>query len=177
MTAARSAPHSWPIESPAFHPWWEAPHLPRLAGARFLAIPARIAASNPQRTPYCAVCRSRKARRLESATFRERDERMRRRLATVCMVIGALAGSFGGAAFAAANPSGTGQPSQTCLSSIAPMEPGRASLAPGAAFNEPSATSSGGTAGAVYAGQQPQNSGNSHSVSQYDVACYQVSQH
>ena len=28
-----------------------------------------------------------------------------------------------------------------------------------------------GTAGGVYAGQQPQNSGNTASVSQYDVAC------
>jgi len=32
-------------------------------------------------------------------------------------------------------------------------------------------------AGTVYAGQQPQNSNNPHSVSQYDVACFQVSQH
>ena len=73
--------------------------------------------------------------------------------------------------FAAGNPSGTGQPNQTCLSSTAPNEPGNASSAPGSAFNE-----NGGTAGSVYAGQQPQNSKNPNSVSQYDVACYQVSQ-
>jgi hypothetical protein len=40
---------------------------------------------------------------------------------------------------------------------------------PGSAFNPD------GKAGMVYAGQQPQNSTNTHSVSQYDVACSQVS--
>jgi hypothetical protein len=73
---------------------------------------------------------------------------------------------------AASYPSGTGQPSQTCLSSTAPNEPGNSAGASGAAFNE-----NGGTAGGMYAGSQPQNSGNPKSVSQYDVACYQVSQH
>jgi hypothetical protein len=29
----------------------------------------------------------------------------------------------------------------------------------------------------MYAGSQPQNSNNPHSVSQYDVACFQFSQH
>jgi hypothetical protein len=67
----------------------------------------------------------------------------------------------------AANPPGTGQPSQTCGSATAPQTPGGAAAAPGSAFN-PS-----GTAGSVYAGQQPQNSQNPASVSQYDVACFQ----
>src|SRR5438046_8949400 len=71
----------------------------------------------------------------------------------------------------AASPGTQGQPGQTCLSSTAPNEPGQAASAPGSAFNE-----NGGTAGSVYAGQQPQNSKNPNSVSQYDVACYQVSQ-
>ncbi len=65
-----------------------------------------------------------------------------------------------------------GQPNQTCLSSTAPNEPGHAANAPGSAFNE-----NGGTAGSVYAGTQPQNSGNPMAVSQYDVACFQVSTH
>jgi hypothetical protein len=65
-----------------------------------------------------------------------------------------------------------GQPNQSCLSSTAPSEPGQAANAPGSAFNE----SGPGTAGTVYAGQQPQNSNNPNSVSQYDVACFQVSQ-
>ncbi len=69
----------------------------------------------------------------------------------------------------AANPPGTGQPGQDCA--VAGVTPGNAANAPGSAFNPT------GTAGMVYAGQQPQNSNNPHSVSQYDVACFQVSQH
>ena len=48
--------------------------------------------------------------------------------------------------------------------------PGYSANAPGSAFNED------GMAGTVYAGEQPQNSNNVHSVSQYDVACEKVSQ-
>ena len=76
---------------------------------------------------------------------------------------------------AAANPSGTGQPSQSCLSQTAPTEPGGAASARGSAFNE-----NGGIAGGVYAGSPGTPSaanGSSNAVSQYDVACYQVSQH
>jgi hypothetical protein len=74
----------------------------------------------------------------------------------------------------AANPPGAGQPSQTCLSSAAPNEPGQAANAPGSAFNENS-----GIAGGVYAGngQTLNTPANGHAVSQYDVACFQVSQH
>jgi hypothetical protein len=86
----------------------------------------------------------------------------------VLLVVGA------GSAFAASNPNGTGQPSQTCLSSSAPTEPGQAANAPGSAFNE----SGPGTAGTVYAGNgvSATTAGSSHAVSQYDVACFQVSQ-
>ena len=62
-------------------------------------------------------------------------------------------------------PAQTGQPNQTCGSATAPNTPGNAAMAPGSAFN-PS-----GKAGTVYAGQQPQNSRNTASVSQYDAAC------
>jgi len=62
-------------------------------------------------------------------------------------------------------PSHTGQPNQTCGSATAPNTPGNAASAPGSAFNPT------GKAGSVYAGQQPQNSRNTASVSQYDVAC------
>jgi hypothetical protein len=65
------------------------------------------------------------------------------------------------------NPSGTGQPSQSCQAE--PLTPGQAASASGSAFN------TSGMAGTVYAGTQPQNSNNPMSVSQYDVACYQVS--
>src|SRR5215472_805143 len=59
----------------------------------------------------------------------------------------------------------TGQPNQSCGSASAPETPGNASSARGSAFNP------NGVAGQVYAGQQPQNSNNPKSVSQYDVAC------
>jgi len=62
-------------------------------------------------------------------------------------------------------PSRTGQPNQTCGSATAPETPGNAAAAPGSAFNP------NGNAGSVYAGQQPQNSGNTASVAQYDSAC------
>jgi hypothetical protein len=78
-------------------------------------------------------------------------------------------------AFAASNPNGTGQPSQTCLSGTAPNEPGNAANASGSAFNETLP----GHAGTVYAGngQNTLTPANGNAVSQYDVACYQVSQH
>jgi hypothetical protein len=59
----------------------------------------------------------------------------------------------------------TGQPNQSCGSATAPNTPGGSASAPGSAFNP------NGTSGTVYAGQQPQNSNNPASVSQYDVAC------
>lgn len=57
-----------------------------------------------------------------------------------------------------------GQPNQPCETTGSP--PGNSGSAPGSAFNQ-----HGGTAGGKYAGQQPQNSRNTASVSQYDVAC------
>ena len=96
---------------------------------------------------------------------------MRKRL-TVLAGVAVLLLSAGGTAVAG-NPGTTGQPNQTCLSPTAPTEPGQAAGAPGSAFNETGP----GKAGAVYAGEQAQNSKNPKSVSQYDVACFQVSQH
>jgi hypothetical protein len=61
-------------------------------------------------------------------------------------------------------PSSTGQPNQSCQATGS-QTPGNAASAPGSAFN------TSGQAGTVYAGQQSQNSGNTASVSQYDVAC------
>jgi hypothetical protein len=62
-----------------------------------------------------------------------------------------------------------GQPGVECDDFA--LRPGHSDTAPGSAFNEE------GHAGTVYAGEQPQNSKNPHSVSQYDVACMKVSQH
>ena len=72
----------------------------------------------------------------------------------------------------AANPhtgGSTGQPNCSCEST--PSPPGNASSARGSAFNPD------GVAGTHYAGEQPQNSKNPKSVSQYDTACFQQSQH
>jgi len=78
------------------------------------------------------------------------------------LALGALSASA-----LADNPPGTGQPGVECEE----IRPGHASSAPGSAFNE------NGHAGTVYAGEQPQNSKNPHSVSQYDTACFQQEQH
>lgn len=63
-----------------------------------------------------------------------------------------------------------GQPNQSCQDinggNTGPSYPGHTTTAPGSAFNETN-----GIAGSVYAGSQPQNSKNTASVSQYDVAC------
>jgi len=73
-----------------------------------------------------------------------------------------------GASAAFADSTGTtGQPNQSCQNQ--PSTPGNAATAPGSAFN------TSGVAGSHYAGTQPQNSKNPTSVSQYDVACFQVS--
>ena len=72
----------------------------------------------------------------------------------------------------AANPhtaGTTGQPNQSCED--AGVTPGHSASAPGSAFNPD------GHAGTVYAGEQPQNSKNPKSVSQYDVACFQQASH
>ena len=89
-----------------------------------------------------------------------------RRLMMKSAVIAGLSCALGGLAFAG-NPPGTGQPNQSCETSM--TMPGKSASAPGSAFNPT------GTAGTVYAGQQPQNSNNPKSVSQYDVACFQQS--
>jgi hypothetical protein len=90
------------------------------------------------------------------------------RVAIVCAG-GLLAVALAGGT-AVADPVGTaGQPNQSCEEQ--PTRPGDAQTAPGSAFNPD------GTAGTHYAGEQPQNSNNPKSVSQYDVACFQVSNH
>jgi hypothetical protein len=98
------------------------------------------------------------------ATIERRRMMMRRAIVTLAAAafLG-LAGTAG-----AANPGTHGQPNQSCEEQ--PMTPGHAASAPGSAFNPD------GNAGTHYAGEQPQNSNNPKSVSQYDVACFQVSQ-
>jgi hypothetical protein len=102
-----------------------------------------------------------------------------KRLVAAGIIILALGAWPAALARADSNPNGTGQPSQTCLSSTAPTEPGQAASSPGSPFNEVN-----GIAGGVYAGNSPQTTppqaggtfpGQGNPVSQYDVACYQVS--
>lgn len=80
-------------------------------------------------------------------------------------------GQFNGQGYWHSNgPTTTGQPNQSCQDinggNTGPSYPGNTPTAPGSAFNETN-----GTAGGMYAGSQPQNSRNSASVAQYDVAC------
>jgi len=74
-----------------------------------------------------------------------------------------------GPAVAAAHPSGTGLPSQSCqdIEAAGGTTPGHASSSPGSPFNEPGIDSvAGGIGGQHYS-----------ETSQYDVACFQVSHH
>jgi hypothetical protein len=91
-----------------------------------------------------------------------------RRLLTAAAVGFAFAG-VSSSALADRNPSGTGPPSQSCqsLSATNAFAPGHASSSPGSPFNEPGInTPNGGNGGLNYSAK-----------SQYDVACYQHSQH
>ena|SRR2546422_8574531 len=73
--------------------------------------------------------------------------------------------------FADSNPSGTGQPGQSCQAQ--PSTPGQSANNSGSPF-------AGGQADAVYAGNPGTasllNANSLNAVSQYDVACFQVSQ-
>ena len=95
-----------------------------------------------------------------------------RRLLAATIVLGAFAVAPPASANTPANPgnpSGTGPPSQTCLASSATAtEPGNAANSPGSPFHEPNPITGdpGGTGG--------QNYNAAHS--QYDVACYHVTQ-
>ncbi|MFF3602934.1 hypothetical protein [Streptomyces sp. NPDC002463] len=90
-------------------------------------------------------------------------------LKRAALAVASVALAAAGAAGIAAGPAFAGQPSQSCEEQ--PVRPGQSQSAPGSAFNPD------GVAGTHYAGEQPQNSVNPHSVSQYDVACFQVSTH
>jgi hypothetical protein len=91
---------------------------------------------------------------------------MRKIILTVagCVALGAAVPVTAGAA---GNPSGTGQPSQSCGSPTAAQEPSGFGTA-GFANAESQYAGSEGTPSAA--------NGSSHAVSQYDVACYQVTQ-
>jgi hypothetical protein len=66
----------------------------------------------------------------------------------------------------AANPPGTGPPSQSCQD-LEPNTPGHASTSPGSPFNEPGINSTDGGIGGQHYTEK----------SQYDVACFQMASH
>jgi hypothetical protein len=87
-----------------------------------------------------------------------------RRLLAATIALGALAMAAPAGASppsSPGNPSGTSLPSQTCTTDGATSEPGNSKSSPGSPFNETLP----GTGGTHYT-----------ETSQYDVACYQVTQ-
>ena len=94
------------------------------------------------------------------------------KLLAVIAAGGALAVSVPAVAFGADphTPGQTGPPNQSCQSFSATTRPGHSGSSPGAPFNEPQINSAnGGTGGNAY--------NNGGAPSQYDVACFQASQH
>jgi hypothetical protein len=91
---------------------------------------------------------------------------VRKLLAAIVVIAALFAVVVEGASAGSGNPNGTGQPSQSCQAEPT-GPPGIISTTNGFAIR----------AVFVYAGSAPQNSINPKSVSQYDVACYQVSIH
>jgi hypothetical protein len=91
---------------------------------------------------------------------------MRKLLAAVVVIAAVFAAVVEGAWAGNPSPTGTGQPSQSCQAEPT-GPPGITSTTNGFATKAVN----------VYAGSAPQNSNNPKSVSQYDVACYQVSTH
>jgi hypothetical protein len=92
-----------------------------------------------------------------------------RRFLSVAITVAALAVTVPAAYAGNGNPNGTGPPSQSCqtIEAAGGTTPGHASSSPGSPFNEPTINSqNGGTGGQNYSEK-----------SQYDVACYHVSQH
>jgi hypothetical protein len=98
-------------------------------------------------------------------TLMNRSATVLRSLALAATLGAALALSVASGALAGGNPSGTGQPGAECGDEDATMEP--------------HGFTTGGFAQAelVYAGSEDTHSlisGNEHAVSQYDVACFQI---
>ncbi len=74
----------------------------------------------------------------------------------------------------------TGQPNQSCQTQLMTggTTPGRSASSPGSPFNEPGfASVNGGTGGGAYSTGNAHSPNTTNAVSQYDVACFQVSSH
>jgi hypothetical protein len=96
---------------------------------------------------------------------------MRRFVISVTTVVAIAAGTASGA-LADRNPAGTGQPGTANPNGVACGDPGATSMPPG--FSSPGFAN----ASQHYAGSplNPNASGNSHAVAEYDIACYQHTQ-
>lgn len=93
-----------------------------------------------------------------------------KRLPLAAIVAVLVLGVFSPVALAGkGNPAGTGPPSQSCqeIEAAGGTVPGHSSSSPGSPFNEPELNSAEGGVGGRHYSER----------SQYDVACYHVSQH
>ena len=92
-----------------------------------------------------------------------------RKVLAVSVMAGVMIIGGAAPALAASNPSGTGPPSQSCqdIEGAGGTVPGNSNDSPGSPFNEPGIDSANGGIGGQHYNE----------ASQYDVACYQVSQH
>src|SRR5260221_9653945 len=101
-----------------------------------------------------------------------RREFMKKRMFAQASLITLFTVAPAGFTMAAGNPAGQGPPNQDCVAIVnaGGTEPGHAAASPGSPFNEADLTGGlGGKGGQAYdAAGAP---------SQYDVACYHVSQH
>jgi hypothetical protein len=88
-----------------------------------------------------------------------------RRSVFVALIITCFSLGLASPALADNPPGPPGPPSQSCQD-LGLTIPGNAANSPGSPFNEPSGTNPGGTGGQNYSEK-----------SQYDVACFQQSQH
>jgi hypothetical protein len=97
---------------------------------------------------------------------------MKKRFIAVPAILAVIGLAPGAVAFGARNPAGTGPPNQDCvgIEQAGGSAPGHSSSSPGSIFNEPGLNSANGGKG----NQAYEKAG---APSQYDVACYQVSQH
>ena len=95
------------------------------------------------------------------------------RILTTAFLVPVAVLALAGPAAAASNPAGTGQPGTANPNGVACGDPG--------ATSQPAGFGTAGFTNATmqYAGSPDTgslNSGNSHAVSEYDIACYQVTQ-
>ncbi len=117
---------------------------------------------------------------IDVSSFYAQHQQIAKRLRIVAIAgVAVILFTFGisGIAFANPSPNGPGQPGApetTCGNTNASVTPGASVSANGSAFNPD------GVAGTVYAGNPNtasyNNSNSVHAVSQYDIACFQVTQ-